>query len=257
MKNEITIGIVTGVSVALIVGISTWFLTNSLKELTDRQLTKVANKIKDDRDFNEGLLAKFRKDVNFRGKNGKDGLNGKDGRIGLDGRDGRDGKDGVDGKDAFTAPIGTILAWHKNYSSRNQSLKLTLPDGWAECNGQPVTVAINGVLDSDGDGIYTLPNLNFANGRFLRGGTNSGVMQKATQVVGPMSLRRGSHQNHMFLGNNNQDETDFVTDADSAGPLYSRHIYGSFLNPVGGNPVANTYRVRSINMSVIWIMRIK
>ncbi|MCX6356256.1 MAG: hypothetical protein NTZ78_15355 [Candidatus Aureabacteria bacterium] len=75
-------------------------------------------------------------------------------------------------RSAMDVPIGTILPWHKNAVST----ALTLPSGWAECNGVEVSVPIHGPLDPDGDGKYTPPDLN-ASGRFLRGGSTSGTLQ--------------------------------------------------------------------------------
>lgn len=65
-----------------------------------------------------------------------------------------------------TPPVGTILAWHKNIKP-----DIALPLGWEECNGQVVTNE-----DSPLFGI-TLPNLN-GEQRFLRGGTQSGILQE-------------------------------------------------------------------------------
>ncbi len=63
-------------------------------------------------------------------------------------------------------PIGTIMAWAKNLTNP----PLTLPDGWVECNGQPISdpsSSLNG---------KNLPNLNGVGvepKRFLRGNINS------------------------------------------------------------------------------------
>ncbi len=70
-------------------------------------------------------------------------------------------------------PLGTIIAWHKNYDGSVPAL----PDGWAECNGQ--------VCDDEDSPFFgkTLPNLNNplnawnAGGSFLRGSTSSGDVQ--------------------------------------------------------------------------------
>jgi len=59
-------------------------------------------------------------------------------------------------------PIGTIVAWLKNYTNTP-----SLPEGWVECNGQVINDA-----ESPYNG-QTAPNLN-GNNRFLRGNTTSG-----------------------------------------------------------------------------------
>lgn len=70
------------------------------------------------------------------------------------------------------APLGTIIAFHKNFNNHlnggsqdysnasNVTDSLPIPEGWAECNGTNVSVEVNGPLDPDGNGLFTLPNLN-------------------------------------------------------------------------------------------------
>ena len=68
-------------------------------------------------------------------------------------------------------PIGTIIAWHKDFTNTPP-----LPVGWLECNGQEVV---------DADSVYNgqlLPDLNNPidvglKGRFLRGHTLSGEIE--------------------------------------------------------------------------------
>jgi len=62
-------------------------------------------------------------------------------------------------------PIGTIMAWHKNFPGTP-----ALPGVWAECNGQTVDDVASPYHGLD------LPDLNGAGGpqRFLRGAPNSG-----------------------------------------------------------------------------------
>lgn len=64
------------------------------------------------------------------------------------------------------APVGAIIAWHKNLFSTTP----TIPEGWAECNGQVIAD-----IDSPMNG-QQIPNLNGL-GKFLRGGSASGVDQ--------------------------------------------------------------------------------
>ena len=69
-------------------------------------------------------------------------------------------------------PIGTIAAW-TNHVAGGNSIKL--PEGWLECNGQTIS-----------EGIWknkATPNLNEANGRFLRGAPPSDVLQTQEDMV--------------------------------------------------------------------------
>ncbi len=139
-------------------------------------------------------------------------------------------------------PIGTIMAWHKDLAGVP-----SLPDGWVECNGQTLSDAespLNG---------QTIPSLNYANGRFLRGGTSSGAFQNATKVVGPWQYNRAFGA---YFGGDGQDAGENVEDYD-----WSNTPRARYQHPVkdvsAGNTVPFSYRVRSTNMSVIWIMRVK
>jgi len=63
-------------------------------------------------------------------------------------------------------PIGGIIWWHKSLTGVP-----SLPSGWVECNGQVLSDS-ESLLDGQ-----TMPNINYANGRFIRGGTTSGTTQ--------------------------------------------------------------------------------
>jgi len=128
-------------------------------------------------------------------------------------------------------PIGTILAWHKSLTGVP-----ALPTGWVECNGQVLNDSsspLNG---------QTLPNLN-GDKRFLRGGQTSGVIQG------------------MML----EDHVHYTTVNYYAG-YYAGGAWG--LN----RPAGNGFNValssggatgsvgtetRPLNMSVVWIMRVR
>ncbi len=148
-------------------------------------------------------------------------------------------------------PIGSIIAWHK-------SLRGTpaLPNGWVECNGQTI---------SDGDSPYNgqgVPDLN-GERRFLRGSDVSGKLQD-DQIQSHKHVEPG-HQHYVGVNGHGQPGGfgDYVTS-------YNGNVY----TPGQTNPVqvqlgdavdlltgATTLRVgnetRPINMSVIWIMRIR
>ena len=135
------------------------------------------------------------------------------------------------------APIGSILAWHKSLPDTPE-----LPDGWVECNGQ--------VID-DSESPYhelTVPNLNGAR-RFLRGSSSSGTMEAMdwksfsihSEEVADVSYihselwvpKNGSYSGKSFSG---------YWSAYAACVLHFRF---------------DDSEVRPVNMSVVWIMRVR
>lgn len=129
----------------------------------------------------------------------------------------------------FISPIGSIVAWHKDLSGVP-----SLPDNWAECNGQTLSDSespLNG---------QTLPDLN-GDERFLRGSSVSGTNQEASETV---AYQDG---NRACLTTWNKISTfDSITTTFTATGI----IGGS-----GGQ--TRLGKVRPINMSVVWIIRIK
>jgi hypothetical protein len=152
-----------------------------------------------------------------------------------------------------SAPVGAIVAWHKSMFNTP-----TLPDGWVECNGQVL---------SDGESVYngqTIPNLNGAMGGadspdigrrdslFLRGGTVSGVGQEH-------SFQQHNHtHNHTWThswGDGTRNTAywagaSFYTYHGSATDTFSTENAPA----TSGNYGTET---RPVNMSVVWIMRVK
>jgi hypothetical protein len=137
------------------------------------------------------------------------------------------------------APLGTILPWHKSMTA---SPATSLPPGWLECNGQVV---------SDGASPYNgqaLPDLN-SGGRFLRGGNTSGTMQddalqghhhhvpNLTQRVGGRTGNSGAYE-----------KNDGVFNTENATTIISDGAHG--LPRVAAE-------TRPLNMSVVWIMRVR
>jgi len=138
-------------------------------------------------------------------------------------------------------PIGSIIAWHKDLNGVPD-----LSDGWVECNG--------GILndpDSPLNG-QTIPNLN-GEGRFLRGSDTSGVLQADA-----------------FQGHLHNWTTRVASDGAGSGSVASgleyttgsmRDYFGAIgdsiatLGSYGAPRVAN--ETRPINMSVVWIIRVK
>ncbi len=138
-------------------------------------------------------------------------------------------------------PIGSIIAWHKSLSGVP-----SLPDGWVECSGGTITDAESPLYGQ------SIPNLNSASGynggRFLRGSATSGEMQEASAAYTGPFIGCGC-----FLMIPNVIAT----------------VDGSYAVPIGCEVATVTQggicdigsytmgRVRPVNMTVVWVMRIK
>ncbi|MCP4134981.1 MAG: tail fiber protein [bacterium] len=144
------------------------------------------------------------------------------------------------------APVGSIVAWHKNFGSG-----ATIPAGWIECDGSII---------NDGQSIYngeTVPDLN-SSGRFMRGGAISGVLQNdATDVNGLYMNSTGSHS-HSFSytsanfdgygGGGNRGRADEAAAIGGSTGSAGNHEHTMY---------SDDSETRPTNMSVIWIIRIK
>ncbi len=140
-------------------------------------------------------------------------------------------------------PIGTIVAWHKSMSGVP-----ALPDGWVECDGETIndtSSPLNG---------QTLPNLN-GERRFLRGGSTSGNPE-GDALQG--HNHAGTVTGNFPVGYNFPDGNGLITPF-SAWSFASSNLPLSITNPTDsgyGTPrIAG--ETRPINMSVVWIMRVK
>jgi len=130
---------------------------------------------------------------------------------------------------AFQPPIGSIIAWHKSFPDTP-----ALPEGWAECNGQTLNDP-----KSPYDGA-TLPNLN-GERRFLRGGSSSGGLEAATEMAVQPDLSR-IRPFHPRNYDGFTDEGPASTATAEAFPPAAAVRWVSF---------------RPVNMTVVWIMRVK
>jgi len=143
-------------------------------------------------------------------------------------------------------PIGAIINWHRDLMGTNSAFQL--PPGWVECNGQ---------ILSDPESILNgkqIPNLN-NEGRFLRGGNTSGVLQamdwKSFWVAGwSYGLY---HHGYEYIPKT----------GDSPGTAFGGKWEAVWDAGLGGN-AANRLRfkfdnseVRPINMSIIFIIKVK
>ncbi len=157
-------------------------------------------------------------------------------------------------------PLGTILAWHKNASTPS----LELPNGWEECNGQAIKVQVNGKLDSDGNGIYMVPNLNsnklndylsgYTNGAFLRGSLSSGVHQNATELVNVFGHSDAQYP-WVYVAKKYVPEGPAGIDKITARGSTDAHSKGG--HGWGQGNEVQTFAARPVNMAVVWVMRVK
>jgi len=130
-------------------------------------------------------------------------------------------------------PIGSIVAWHKSLSGTP-----ALPGGWVECNGQTLNDPTSPFHNRG------VPDLN-GSGRFLRGSATSGAlqpdafqghkMQSTLQVVGFQTGGGGLVQGDYW---NQTPLTSTIVDDGHGAPRIADET-------------------RPINMSVVWIMRVK
>lgn len=152
---------------------------------------------------------------------------------------------------AKIAPVGSIVAWHKSFFPGAPPV----PDGWVECNGQIVADSaspFDGLtvpnLNGDGSGANS-PGLAGAYRMFLRGDTTSGSGEldnfqgHGHDVPSGRAINWGGGSkttfgdSGIFDGNPNDYATTPV-DIGYGAPRYSGET-------------------RPVNMSVVWIMRIK
>ena len=140
-------------------------------------------------------------------------------------------------------PIGSIIAWHKDLGT---GAVPALPEGWLECDGQTVMDEASPL-----DGVV-LPNLN-GDGRFLRGSSSSGANQAA-------QFAQHTHRNNMVVRTYHSPDvfTDLNTGSTPTGVRPGiEQFYHTFntINPNVG--FAGGAETRPINMSVVWIVRVK
>lgn len=152
-------------------------------------------------------------------------------------------------------PIGTIMAWHKHYTRYTDNPAdpagpaLPLPAGWVECIGGTVSDPESPLR---GQVIPTLNN----DSRFLRGGMVSGSKQADSTKMPNNSFGTapggGSHSHTLVFGAGGSS-ANFIEDGGNA----------SFENEnLGGGQhghiiVGGDSETRPVNMSVVWIMRVK
>ncbi len=155
---------------------------------------------------------------------------------------------------AYHPPVGSIIAWHKDMLGPTPGLPLS--GEWVECNGQ--------MLNDTGSPYHTrvIPNLNGYGGgadspdmgakvrMFLRGNTISGA--------GELDSFQGHYHNRLtnnVTGINGSGPWTF-TSGSSAGTVVDVTVTEPTNDGSHGTPrTAN--ETRPVNMSVVWIMKVK
>lgn len=140
------------------------------------------------------------------------------------------------------APVGTIVAWHKDDPGTP-----TLPDGWAECNGQAI---------ADPDALITsTPNLNnppggrHGGGVFLRGSLSSSGGIQSDTVQNHQHYRRPNNESEHDMRGGRHDGGWLMP----GGPHHPNNPANTG-NMANGNAGTET---RPVNFPVVWIIRYK
>ncbi len=159
----------------------------------------------------------------------------------------------IDVLTTLMAPVGSIVAWHKNLGG------VDIPAGWMECDGRAISVS-----GSPYKGSKT-PNLNgkygnkieYKYGSFLRGHTKSGYFTNDTTALNGIDMRDNGAHFHSYKTYNDPDKnvggeggpdgfswTDSKSVNTSEDGDHSHTLYGA------GTETA------PVNMTVVWIMRV-
>jgi len=151
---------------------------------------------------------------------------------------------------ARMVPVGAIIAWHKSMTNTP-----ALPGEWAECNGQVLI---------DDESVYneqTIPNLNGESG-----GADSPDISRKEAMFLRGGLTSGSGQDHRFQEHSHNHRHGITAYDGGTGWDYAEEFTGAYgtsssyytnydnTMPTSGNYGSET---RPVNMSVVWIMRVK
>lgn len=145
----------------------------------------------------------------------------------------------------FQPPIGSIMAWHKSMPGTP-----TLPEGWVECNGQPVDDARSPYDGQVIPNLNGLPDPSYTGGRFLRGGAVSGVMQEGSRHYSSSFSASGE-----CLPRGDGAWVDFGDGSEVVNTGTNYGCTGTFTEV--GQQFGAYEHSKPVNMSVVWIMRVK
>ena len=150
-------------------------------------------------------------------------------------------------------PIGSIIAWHNTMVSGLVGVADVRAAGFALCDG--TTAAQQGISGA----VITAatPNLN-GEGRFLRGGANSGTMQDDAFQNHLHGITDPTHS-HPYRSAHLTDtgSGDFITEQINAGTGASRNLPAATGITATNASTDGGTETRPTNMSVLWIMRVK
>lgn len=158
------------------------------------------------------------------------------------------------------APIGSIMAWYKDFNG----VSITLPSGWVEMNGQTIDDSESPIYAQVG--AFVIPDLN-GERRFLRG----------SQIAGTVEEDAMQGHKHNFSGTPGRTGGSGIAFTGETGTGSLSHVFnlggsansvdhshgftpsGSIAGPVdnGNGTPRQAVETRPVNMSVVWIMRIK
>lgn len=136
-------------------------------------------------------------------------------------------------------PIGSIIAWHKSLPGTP-----SLPDGWVECSGQTLND-----LESPLNG-QVIPNLN-GTARFLRGASSSGTFQsdQANAITSVYTHNQGDSWPH--------DTSTSVPESGWSSYVFTGEDSGAGYQSQWTKFYKPGRETHPINMSVVWVMRVK
>ena len=170
-----------------------------------------------------------------------------------------------------TLPLGTILAWHRDLAGTPE-----LPEGWVECDGTLVDDPLSPYNGLSVPNLNNAPNSWNTGGSFLRGAVTSGTMQDDRfqghgHADGGHSHGNDAHSHGVPMGNNTPTGPDiWVQHADTQGGFWGYagttsngiNIHAANANvahptDLGYYPPRYGSETRPVNMSVIWIIKIR
>lgn len=152
-------------------------------------------------------------------------------------------------------PVGSIVAWHPAMFPGGAP---PLPVGWVRCDGQTVSDTESPLFGR------TVPDLN-STARFLRGGNTSGVVQNDqmqththTDSGHGHSFRRPRwFSNETRNGVSMYASEDFAADNQGSVTELGFADLGAPTDLGGGGGARHGEETRPVNMSVVWIMRVR